>query len=243
MIQSLEGIRNAVNQAKIGVNASIINDGSGYRLVFTSEQSGKANSLRILTTDADTTNTNASGLSQLSYDPTKTAGTGKNLSETVAAQNAELKIDGLSISASTNTITTAIEGVSLNLKAVSDGEKSQVVVASDDATLKARVNAFVNAYNTFLGEFKTLTAYDPATKKTGTLNGDAGLRSIDLQMRRIISSSVPYLNQSNYHSLADIGISTTSTGVLKLDATKLDKVIEKDPSAIGKLFADRSPRT
>ena len=65
---SLAGIRDAINLADAGVTASIVNDGSGNRLVIASEETGLSNALKITTTDADSNNTDNAGLSQLVYD-------------------------------------------------------------------------------------------------------------------------------------------------------------------------------
>ena len=108
-------MRDAINAANIGVSATIINDGTSNRLVLTSKDSGAANSLKITATDADGTNSDATGLSQLAYDPSSGAGAGKNMTQVQAAQDAKLRIDGIDISKPSNTITDAIEGVTLNL--------------------------------------------------------------------------------------------------------------------------------
>ena len=120
---TLAGIRDAVNAANIGVTATIVNDGSanGNRLVFTSTNSGASNSIRVSVADADGNNTDTSGLSQLAYNPSAAVGAGKNLVQNVAAQNALLNIDGIAVSKPTNTITDAIQGVTLNLQSTNVG--------------------------------------------------------------------------------------------------------------------------
>jgi len=107
---TLSGIRDAINTANAGVGASIIYDGSGYRLVVSSNDSGAANSLKITTADDDGNNADASGLSFLAYDPLATSGSGKNLSQLSEARNALLTVDGISISHASNTISNVIEG-------------------------------------------------------------------------------------------------------------------------------------
>ena len=103
---TLAGVRDAINAANAGVSATIVNDGSasGNRLVLTSTDSGANNSLKISVTDDDTTGTDTSGLSALAYDPTAAIGSGKNLSQVAAAQSAQLKIDGITVNQSTNTV-------------------------------------------------------------------------------------------------------------------------------------------
>src|SRR5690606_36194308 len=84
---TLAGVRDAINAANAGVTATIVNDGQGYRLVIASGETGLANALRITVSDD-----NGSGLDALAYDAS--AGGVSNLSETVAARNAEVVIDG-----------------------------------------------------------------------------------------------------------------------------------------------------
>ena len=93
---SLAGVRDAINDADAGISASIVNDGSGDRLVISSKDTGLSNALRITVTDDDSSNNDNTGLSQLAFDAS-TGGT-TNLTETVAAENANLIIDGIAIS-------------------------------------------------------------------------------------------------------------------------------------------------
>jgi hypothetical protein len=136
---SLAGIRDAVNAANIGVTASIVNDGSanGQRLVFTSSTTGAANSLKITATDDDGNNTDAAGLSQLAYDPSAAVGTGKNLTEKVAAQDALLTVDGIDIQSSTNTVKDAIAGVTLTLAKANPGNPTTLSVAQSPGAADA----------------------------------------------------------------------------------------------------------
>ena len=147
---SLASVRDAINAANVGVSATIVNDGTtnGNRLVFTGTNGGAANSLKISVADADGNNTDAKGLSQLAYDPTATAGGGKNLTQAIAAQDAKFTVDGIAFSKPSNTVTDAIAGVSLSLLGQSvGGAATTVSVARDTATVSKNVTAFVTAYN------------------------------------------------------------------------------------------------
>ena len=120
---TLSGIRDAVNAAGIGVTATIVNDGSpsGNRLVFSSTATGAAMSLKVGVADDDATHTDTAGLSRLAYDPAAAVGAGRNMEQKVAAQNASLTIDGIAISKASNTVTDAIEGVTLHLAKAEPG--------------------------------------------------------------------------------------------------------------------------
>lgn len=235
---SLSGIRDAINNAGAGVTASILNDGGGYRLVLSSNNSGKANSLRITVSgDSSGTNTDSTGLSQLAYDPTKTAGTGKNLVEKVAAQNAELTIDGIAVSKSTNSVSDAISGVTLNLLKTSEtGTPTTVTVTRDPANVKAAVEGFVKAYNDMAATMKELGGYDFKTQKGGLLLGDTTLRSLQSQARNILNQRLQYAD-GGVSSLSDIGVSFQRDGTLSINSIKLDSVLADPKKNVAGLFA------
>ncbi len=233
---SLQGIRDAVNNADIGVTATIINDGTGNRLVFVSNYSGAANSLEITVTDDDGNDTDNAGLSQFAYDPAAAAGSGKNLTETVAAQDARVIIDGLTVTSSSNTLDQAIEDVTFNLVKESPGTNVTVTVSQNTSSVVSAVEGFVNGYNDFIQTVNDLTRYDPETGESGTLIGDSLVRSIRSQVQRIMVQQVSGLS-GKYRSLADLGIKTQSDGTLSMDSGKLSSALDEDPDAVARVFA------
>jgi flagellar hook-associated protein 2 len=234
---TLSGIRDAINAAGAGVTASIVNDGTknGYRLVVSSNDTGTANSLKISVSDDDQNPTDAAGLSQLAYDPTAQAGQGKNLSETQAAADAQLNIDGIPMTKSSNTVTDAIQGVTLNLLQKNVGAPTTVTVGVDSSAAKKSIDSFVSAYNTLSATLKKETAYDPASKTAQPLNGDAGTQSIMSQLRNTISATIS--NDVTYKVLGQIGVSFQKDGTLSVDDTKLGTALAQDPDAVSRLFA------
>lgn len=231
---TLAGLRDAINNADLGVRASIVNDGSGYRLVLASNETGAKNGLKITVSDGDGNDTDANGLSQLAFDPT-TAGV-KNLTQTVAAQDAELIVDGLTITSASNSVVGAVQGVTLNLKSAQPGVATELTIAHDTGTVQESVESFVKAYNTLTGLINEMTAYNPITREKGALLGDASVRSVTGQLQRIIGAVVPG-SSGALRSLADIGISTQKDGTLALDTAKLQKAVETDTQGIAALFA------
>ncbi|MEK8090572.1 flagellar filament capping protein FliD [Thermithiobacillus plumbiphilus] len=234
--QSLAGIRDAINAAKIGVSATIVNDGTDNKLVFTSTDTGAANSIKISIADADTTNTDGAGLSQLAYDPTAVAGSGKNLTQLQAAQDALFTVDGLSVKKSSNTVTGVIEGVTLNLLKTNAGTPTTLTVSRDTAAIKSAVDGFVKAYNDLNKTVRDLTSYDATTKKGAILQGDSAARGIINQVRSTLSDSLSGVG-GNYKLLSDIGVSFQKDGTLALDSSKLDKAMSDFPDDIAGLFA------
>lgn len=242
---SLAGIRDAINAAKIDVSASIMNDGTGYRLVLSSSSSGVANSLRVLVSgDSAGTNIDASGLSQLAYDPTATVydenvpgSGGKNLGQKVPAQNAELTIDGIAVSKSSNSIGDAITGVTLNLlKESTPGAPTTLTVSRDPTNVKTAVEGFVKAFNDLQGTMKDLGGYDAQTQKGGLLLGDSTLRGMQSQVNSLLTQRLRFAGDG-VSSLSDIGVSFQRDGSLAINGTKLDNVLADPTKNVAALFA------
>ncbi|CAG1004990.1 Flagellar hook-associated protein 2 [Methylophilaceae bacterium] len=240
---SLEKVRDAINAADAGVTASIINDGSsnGNRLVITSKDSGTVNSIKIEVSDDDGNPLDDSGLSRLAYDPTATAGSGKNLTQMQAAKDALLTIDGIDIVKSSNTITDAVEGVTLKLLKESTGSPVNMNIATDSAAIEASVMAFVEAYNKLNTSIRTLTKYDETTKTGAILNGDATARTIATKIKSVITSTVS--SGGAFNTLSQIGVGFKSDGTLSLDSTKLQANIASNFEDIAKLFATSATAT
>lgn len=226
---SLQGIRDAINTAKIGVTATIINDGgaSPYRLALTSDSIGKANSIKVsVTGDAALSNL-------LAHDPGNN--TGQSLAETVTAQNAEFKVDGVSVSKTSNTVTDVIQGVTLNLQKAT-ATPVNLTVARDNATIKSSVESFVKAYNDLNKILKDISAYNPETKTGSILQGDSTVRMLQSKMHSVLNTPVGNTGGS-LSTLSQIGVSFQKDGTLVLDASKLNAAITSNFSDIASLFA------
>ncbi len=235
---SLQGIRDAINNAEIDVSASIVNDGSGQRLVFSSKDSGIENSMEIIVTnDGDANNTNQTGLSQLAFDPTAITDSGKNLSQTVTAQDAALTVDGLAISRSSNNVTGVITGVTLELNKLTSGTPVSLAISQDKSAVTTAINEFASSFNNMMGSFRELTKVDPDTGEAGLLVGDSLLRTMQAQIRRILAAPVPGAS-SEFQSLVDIGIRTQSDGSILVDSDQLQAALDKDIEAVGRLWGE-----
>lgn len=229
---TLSGIRDAINKAGAGVTASIVNDGTGNRLVLSGTSTGAANGFRITTVDADGNNTDASGLSQLAFDP---AGGTTATSHLADATDARFSLDGLMITKPSNKVTDVIDGLTLDLKDEDATTTTTFTIARDTDTAKKNINAFVSAYNGVMGNLGTLTGYNPTTKASGVLNGDASMRMVASKIQSIAASVIP--TGGNATMLADIGIKFTSAGTLEVEDAKLTAALASDPDSIGRLFS------
>lgn len=239
---SLRGIQQAINSANTGVRASIINDGTGYRLILNSEKSGIENSLRISVSDDDVNNEDQFGLSLLAYNPVAVASiesgemVGKNLEEAAQAKNSIFSVDGISISSNKNEISNSIPGVTLNLKKVTEDGFESFKVEKETSKIKGSIESFVSTYNELMANVSTLTGFDPDTGQAGPLSGDPAIRGITDQIRRRLSTSFNGINE-NLTALSSIGIDSGRDGLLTLNDYKLDTALENHANEIAHLFA------
>jgi flagellar hook-associated protein 2 len=226
---TLEGIRDAINDADIGVSASIVNDGDAtnpYRLVLSSAESGVDQSISIsVAGDAALSNL-------LSHDPSGT----QNLSETVTAQNANFTVDGLPITKSSNTVTDVIEGATLDLTGATSGTPVNVSVTKDTDSAKTAVEDFVKAYNDLREEIskQTESGYDGGTP--GALASDSATRQI-LSFIRNELTTAPTGITGDYTNLSSIGVSFQRDGTLELDEETLTDAIQSDNDNVAELFS------
>ena len=228
---TVEGLRDAINEADMGVSATVVDDGTGFRLLITSEDSGVANSLEITVDEGGLPADNADlvGLSQLAFNSAAT-----NSEQTLAASDASVKLNGLQITRDSNTISGAIHGVTLNLKAADIGNPTQLNVTRDNSNAEKNISNFVTKYNDLVATIGALTEYGGEDKQSGLLLGDTTTRNILSQVRRVIGSVIP--NESAFNTLSSIGISTQRDGTLALDATKLNAALTDDFDTVSKMF-------
>ena len=230
---SLQGIRDAINAANIGVTATIINDGSAnpYRLSLSSNSSGASNSVKISVAPGVPGDTALSNL--LAQDPGTAPASGtQNLTETSAAQNANFTVNGVAVSKSSNSVSDVIHGVTLNL--LKSSAPITLSVAQDPAAVSTAANAFVSAYNTMHSAISSVTAYDATTQTGAILQGDFAVNTVASQMRQVLNTAVN--SGGALTSLADIGITFQKDGTLALDSTKLSTAVTSHYGDIAALF-------
>jgi len=234
---SLSGVRDAINRADIGVSAAIVNDGTGYRLVISSDATGAENSVEISVSDTgDSNNTDNFGLSRLAFN--SSVGT-TNAYQTVAAADAAFTVNGLSLSSDTNTVSNALDGLTFTLIKKTT-TAANVTVTDNTAGIKGAITSFVGGYNAFNGAATRLTAFDASSGVAGALQGDFTARSIIGQTRTTLGAAALGFDGA-LSRLAEIGITTTKTGDLEVDDTKLDAALKssyEDVTGVLTRFAD-----
>ena len=208
---SLEGIRDAINASDAGVRATIVDNGdpdAPYRLVLTSKATGTEATVSDLSYTASGSDTTLESALDLG-----------SMEETVSAQNAEMTVNGIAISSTSNKVEGAIEGVTLTLSATGD---STVTVENDNFALRDAITSFVDSYNDLQSTIGEQTSFNSDSGASGELLGDATLRSIDERLRSALAFTP---DTEGLGSLSDIGITLQLDGTLELDDKRLDDVI------------------
>lgn len=224
---TLEGLRDAINNLDADVTASIVNDGSANpaRLVLSPKDSGNSNVIRT------------SGLAGFDFDPE--APLAGSMEQTVEPKDAIVVIDGITVTKPSNVITDALEGITLNLTAENDGAPTTLKVSQDNEGIKANIQAFVNAYNEVNNLIRSETSFNADSGKAGTLNSDASVRSVRDQLRTIASSSLSS-TVGGLNRLSDIGITFTVEGAMTINSADLDEALADPSKDVAGLFGGSS---
>lgn len=213
------GMVSAINGAKLGVTAQLINTGNGYNVVVTGDTgAGQAFSLT-------------------SDDGSGTAVPGVQFATALqTATDASFKVNGLAVSRSSNTVTDVIDGVTLDLYANTTGA-ARLDLNRDTAGIKDNIKGLVTAYNDFAETLKILGDRSSEVEEFGgVLAGESLLESVRTQVRAMVTdnSSTP---GSNIKAARDVGMSIDRYGKLSLDDGKLDAALQNNFGEVSTLFS------
>ncbi|MFN3430374.1 MAG: flagellar filament capping protein FliD [Candidatus Sericytochromatia bacterium] len=201
----------AVNGANGGMSATVIDN----KLVLTGKQTGETYTLSDdvggnLVTDL-----------------------GLNLPHIQAAQSADVTIDGVNVISKSNTITTALAGVSLNLNATG---ATTLTIAQNNSAATDKVKDLVAKYNDIIKQIKEDTKYDAATKTSGVLQGNSFVNSLQTQLNRMFTEIVDPTAGAAYRNANDLGLTTQRDGSIALDEAKLNTALTNNAAAVFKVF-------
>lgn len=233
---TIEDVRDAINNAddNIGVTATILVVNGDKRLVFSADETGADNGLTI-------TSTSTSGdLSIYDYSAGAADVNGDIAGfydQVTTASDAVFSVDGQSMTSATNTITDVIPDATITLKDSNVGEPITLSVSENSSAIKSQIQSMVNGYNELIGLINEQTSYNSETQASGTLFGDSLINNLENQIRNAFTNLITN-SDSNYTSLASIGITTQSDGTFELDTSKLDTALKDDYAGVTKLFSD-----
>ena len=215
---SLSDIAEKITNSDARATASVLFDGTDYRIMVTSDETGTENAISFAET--------GDGL-----------GFTLPAAELLAAEDAEFTMNGIPITRSTNSIDDVVTGVTLNLVAEAQvGEADTIVTVSQDSTATTeKIQEFVDSYNKVLDLVNSELTYSGVDKDAGSLFGDSTVRSLQRTLGGLISTG--FANGSETTSLGALGIELDNQGKLSIDSTKLNNTLSTDPRAIDNVFA------
>ncbi len=229
---TLSGLKDYINDGDYGVNATIINDGSGYRLTLQSASTGVDQAMELTVTDSgDGNDIDALGLSRLAFNASAT-----QMSETIAAEDASLVVNGITVTSSTNTLNNMIDGVNLTLLEETSGSPLTFSINENTTAISSAITKAVEGYNTMMASLNDLGKAGPEGTDAGILIGDSVLRTFINGVKSRMTGTVDGLTGS-ITALSTIGISTQIDGSLSIDSTVFDQSIAENPSDALALFA------
>ena len=224
---TLTGLRDAINDGGMGLTASIIQTAtSAYSLVVKSN-SGSGNEMKITATE-DSSNAGLSTFGFSTYASSK---------ETIVGQDANLTIDGVSVSRSSNTITDLIDGVQLEI----NGTVSSAVTVNasyDESNALANMTSFVTSLNTLNTKLSELTNRGLNGEASGALAGDSIARSIQSRIRSMTTTPIEGYSTSSIY-LTNFGISTQLDGSIAFDEDEFLTAYRANPEDIAAIFASQ----
>jgi flagellar hook-associated protein 2 len=211
---TLEDIAQDITNANAGVTASVLNNGSSYQIVVSADKTGTANAATFTETG------NALGLSD-----------SKN--QTIAAQNCELTVDGISVTRPTNVIDDVVPGMTITANAAlaAGAPPTQVSVSVDQSQITTQLQSFVTDYNAVMTDIGNQLNYTGSTAATSTLFGDPTLEQLQETMEGLATSFY-----GNNDSMTNLGLTVNDTGQLSLNTTTLQTALNSDPNALSTLF-------
>ena len=212
---TLSSLADAINSGSYGVTANVITTTGGERLSLVSNTSGAAGDITVGGSLQDATTSATVGFTQ-----------GQ------AGQDAALTVDGVSLTSPSNTVTNAIQGVTIQLLSASPSTDVQVEITNNDSDVESALNTFVTAYNKVIGDLNTQEGKD-SSGNPEPLFGNPAVATIQEQLQ----SALAFVQTgSGISSITQLGISTNSDGTLTLDTDTLQNALNSDYQDVVNFF-------
>lgn len=212
---TLNTLASYINSQNWGVTATVLNDASGSRLALYSQSTGTSGALSVL-----------NNTTTLNFNPP------------IGGTNASFSVDGVPFSSTSNTVTGAIPGVTLNLAGAYPGIQAQITVGPDVTQAANAISSFVSAYNQVIGDINTQFTVNSSTNSEGPLAGDNSIRTLQSSLLADVTYSTGSDNQ--YSNLTALGITMNDDGTLSVDTTQLGNALASDPTDVLNFFQNSS---
>lgn len=224
---SLSDVATAINSAGMGVTAYIASSTNGQQLVIKGSE-GAANAFTITGSDSSGATSTNTSLSAFAYDPASgTNGAGLIQSSGDAAY----KLDGISRTSSSNTISYAAPGLSLKLTGTNSGAPTTITYSDPSSSIKTTMSNLVAALNSLVSEVNT------DTSASGSLYGDTAARAVKKAFSTLASTTImPNATNGQPSKLSDLGVKLNKDGTFTLDTTALTTALNTNTSAVAAMF-------
>jgi flagellar hook-associated protein 2 len=239
----MQKIRDAINNSSdlnTSMSASVISGSSGTaRLKITSKDTGSDNAISLEDVSGGTLLDNI-GLSD-SIITNRTASSGTTAGYVYGSASnldAIFTLDGAEMTRGSNTITDALDGVTLKLKGLptsTDSTTTTLTVGLNKTNLQTVVNTFITDFNDLYGYVKEQTSVDSdGTAKT--FSSDQTILNLRVNLQSLLFKTVDAAG-ADTNSLTKIGITQARDGTISIsDSTTFSNVLENNPEAIANLF-------
>ena len=223
---SLSDVRDAINNAGIGVTASIIEvSDSSFSLVLKSID-GASQSLRVRSYLSSSEN------NVLKYNPGNVVSLADTATQVVAATDASFTVDGISVTRESNTITDLFSGVTVELSDVTstDLNTDQTISSSYSETdALATLETVVSEINYLLSFLKEQSAPGANGEEGGPLHGDHFIRFTQNKIKNLTSTAIAGYQDTDIY-LSNFGVVTELDGTLSIDETRFSEYFAANPS-------------
>ncbi len=207
---TLDQLAASINSAAVGVTASVVNDSNGARLALVAQNSGTA---------ADFSITNDTAL---------------QLQQGTAGKDALIQVDGVPVTSASNTVTGAINGLTLSLQSAPQPPSPVTVSLAPDATsIQSSLSSFVSAYNTLITDLNQQFTFNGSTSSEGVLAADSSARSLQ---NDVLGAANLNVGSGSITNLASLGITTNQDGTLTLNTQTLGQSISTNYQGVVNFF-------
>ncbi len=232
---TLTGLAAYINNQNLGVSASVVTDSNGARLALIPQSTGSAG---VITISNDTTGSGGGMGFATTYDPSNPpSGGGMEFTVATNGSDASLTVDGISIESSSNTVSDAIPGVTLDLTGTSSSPVT-LQISPNLSPISTDINDFVSNWNTLISTINSDIQTNSTTGAAGTLTGDTTVDLVQQQLLGALSSAMS--GNNGVVNLQSIGIEMQDDGTLSVDSTTLNDALEDNFSAVQNLFQGAS---
>ena len=207
---TLSKLATSINSQALGVQASVVTDANGSRLVLLSGTSGVPGDLAVTSSSPDFSFTKA-----------------------VTGTNASLTVDGVPISSASNTVNGVLPGVTLTLSGTTPTPVT-LSIAADNTQVTTAINDFVTSYNSTVKAINLQFTADPTGQHAQPLSTDPSLRIVQQALQQNINHTVA--NNNGIGSLADLGLNLQNDGTISVDSSKLTSAIAGHLSDVQSFF-------